>query len=175
MNIDDLSLADILDRCRECQHCGAPTHFVGGDPKGRPTIDVVVEGKRRKLFVRRVVYQLRYPARTLPDGRQRVVTSSCENHRCVNPELIHVATRSEAWVRAGAKGQWTDPVARLKTVRAVRAKSKLPDHGVDDIRNSTETIAVLASRWGVSPTYVSMVRKGRYRRPLASPFAGLGA
>ena len=175
MKIEDVTLSDILERCRVCEHCGAPTHFVGGDPRKPPTIDLVVDGARRKLFVRRVVWQLRYPARRLPDGTTSVITSACANHRCVNPELIAHASRSDAWKQAAKRGAWSSATSRAKTIKAVRAKSKLPEHGVQDILQSADRPADLARKWGVSESYVYMLKRRQFRRPLGDPFSGLGA
>lgn len=170
---DHITLELILGRCKECADCGAMTHYVGGSEDRGPTIDFVVGGVRKKQFVRRVVWQMAHPEMHLPTGKTVVISSTCKNRRCINPELICRTTRSAAWKRDAQRGLRYSPASIARGVAKRRAVSKLPDHGVEDIRSSDEHPQALASKWGVSEAYVYMLKKGQFRKPTGNPFAGL--
>lgn len=172
---EHITLELILSRCKECPDCGAMTHYVGGREDRGPTIDFVVGGVRKKLFVRRVVWQMAHPGLHLPTGKTVVISSKCKNRRCVNPEMVCRSTKSAAWRVAAERGSRHSPASVAKMVMKRRAVSKLPEHGVDDIRSSDEHPKALASKWGVSEAYVYMLKNGQFRRPISSPFAGLMA
>lgn len=165
----------ILSRCKECEYCGGQTHYVGGSEKRPATIDFMVDRVRKKEFVRRVVWQLKHPGALLPTGDTFVITSRCRNHRCVNDALIYRTTRSDAWAEHAKRGIRCGAAAKAKMVASRRKLSKLPDHGVEAIRASDERPKVLAERWGVSESYVYMLKNNQFRRPLSNPFAGLMA
>lgn len=170
---EHITLSLILSRCKECADCGAMTHYVGGKEDRGPTIDITVDGVRKKVFVRRVVWQLMHPKGRMPSGKTVVITSRCRNHRCVSPALIHQASKSQAWVRAAAFGKRNTTAVMLKTMATRRARSKLPEEGVEDIRNSEEHPQALAAKWGISEAYVYMLKKNQFRKPISTPFAGL--
>lgn len=170
---EHITLTLILGRCRECAICGAQTHYVGGSEDRAPTIEVTFDGKRRKLFVRRVVWQLQHPTGRLPSGQTSVITSSCTNRRCVSPPLLYRASKSAAWAKAAAHGIRVNAASTARMVATRRARSKLPEHGVEDIRTSAEHPKVLAQKWGVSEAYVYMLKRGDFRKPAGNPLAGL--
>lgn len=172
---EHITLELILSRCKECACCGARTHFVGGDECRAATIDFMVGGVRKKVFVRRVVWQLAHPEMHLPTGKTVVISSTCTNRRCVNPEMVLRMTKSKAWSEHAKRGVRVGPAALRKAVATRRSRSKLPDHGAEDIRTSEEHPKALAAKWGVSEAYVYMIKAGLYRQPLSNPFAGLMA
>ena len=170
---DHITLGLLLGRCKECAECGAMTHYVGGDEKRAPTMEITVGGVRKKHFVRRVVWQMVNPDSHLPTGKTMVISSKCRNKRCINPELIHRTTKSAAWRRDAKLGIRFNAASIAKGVAKRRATSKLPDEGVEDIRNSEEHPQALAAKWGVSEAYVYMLKKNLWRRTACSPFSGL--
>jgi hypothetical protein len=170
---EHITLELILSRCKECPDCGAMTHYVGGKEDRAPTMEITVGGIRKKQFVRRVVWKLANPELHLPTGKTMVISSKCTNKRCINPELIHRTTKSFAWRRDAKLGIRFNAASIAKGVAKRRATSKLPDEGVEDIRNSEEHPQALAAKWGVSEAYVYMLKKNQWRRPMSSPFAGL--
>jgi hypothetical protein len=173
---EHITLELILSRCKECPDCGAMTHYVGGCEDRPPTIDYAVGGVRKKSFVRRVVWQLGHPDQHLPTGKTAVISSTCTNRRCINPELVCRLTKSAAWRRDAKQGlRYNSPLVIAKTSMKRRAASKLPENGVEDIRTSDESPQALAAKWGVSEAYVYMLRKGLWRKPIGTLFAGLMA
>ena len=170
---DHITLELILSRCKECPDCGAMTHYVGGKEDRAPTMEITVGGIRRKQFVRRVVWKLMNPDKHLPTGKTMVISSKCENKRCVNPELIYRTTKSAAWERDAKRGKRYSAASVAKGMAKRRARSKLPDEGVEEIRTSDEHPQALAVKWNISEAYVYMIKRGDFRKPLHNPFAGL--
>lgn len=170
-----MTLDDIKARCTECPDCGGMWLWPLKNSSSGPELNHKVDGKWVKTKVRRLVWQLKNPGQTLPDGRRMVISSRCKNSRCVNPEKVYRTTKTEAFKRAAARGSWKNPVAHAKVARSIRARSKLPEEGVQDIVTGEDPPAEAAKKWGVSTAYVYMLRRGLFRQPLANPFAGLGA
>ena len=172
---EHITLDSILSRCKECPDCGAMSLYPRANKKRPPVLSFKVDGKPKQEYVRRVVWRLVHPAALMPDGIDFMIASRCKNLHCVNPDLVYRGLRSTVFKAAVKNGSWTDPAPKVRAIKARRAKSKLPDHGVDDIRSSEESVAALAEKWSVSPQYVKVIQLGRFRRSISNPFAGLMA
>lgn len=172
---EHITLDLVLSKCRECPDCGAMTLYPRSNKKRPPVMTFRLDGKEKQEYVRRVVWHLVHPNANMPDGIDTMVSSRCKNLHCVNPELVYRGSRSAVFKAAVKNGSWTDPAPKVRAVKARRAKSKLPDHGVDDIRASEESAEALAQRWGITSAYVHVIKRGKFRQPLVSPFAGLMA
>jgi hypothetical protein len=71
----------------------------------------------------------------------------CGSKRCVNVDHLELRTPSEhRRLHQGFSGR----------------RSKLSKEAVDDIRNSPETLAVMAERYDITRAYASGVRRGFY-------------
>lgn len=176
MNIPEhITLELILSRCKECPDCGAMSLYPRANKKRPPVISFRLEGKDKQEYVRRVVWRLAHPAALMPDGIDFMIASRCKNLHCVNPDLVYRGLRSNVFKAAVKNGSWTDPAPKVRAIKARRATSKLPDHGVEDILNSDEPASVMSEKWDISTAYVHVIRRGKFRRPLSSPFAGLMA
>ena len=125
-------------------------------------------------MVRRVV--LRLSGIELLAGRH--VTTTCDNHRCVNPEHLRQATIQEISAKAGAQGLMSSPARGAKIAATKRAQmAVLTIEQVREIRQHTTTHAAAAAQYGVHPSKIAAIRQHRcwkdYQVP--NPFAGLGA
>lgn len=94
----------------------------------------------------RVAYQLL--SGPIPDGL--FCLHKCDNPPCCNPHHIFLGTLADNNRDAAAKGR------RPKGEKHPR--SKLTDEQVEEIRNSPETGAALARKFGVSKSTVSGIR-----------------
>ncbi len=115
--------------------------------------------------VRRVVWQLS-KGKAIPASV--CVTCKCGNDLCVCPGCLvaRVGRRS---------GRPATMQRRIRMSIALRGRSRITDAMVQDIRTSGESIAVLASRHGLSYSYTDQLRRGVRRKDYSSPFAGLSA
>ena len=108
-----------------------------------------VNGKPRRAP--RVSYEL-HKGR-IPDGLH--VRHTCDNPICVNPSHLLLGTAAE---------NAADKVARGRQSRAV----KITDQQVQEIRESTESHAVLSARYKVSIGLVTLIR-GKAGHRVARP------
>lgn len=89
---------------------------------------------------------------SIPQGQ--VVMHTCDVRACVNPAHLILGDQSENVRDAAAKGHYSG--ARPST-------QKISDAQVLAIRQSTESSVTLASRFGLSLGYVSMLRNSKRR------------
>jgi len=83
-------------------------------------------------------------------ARGEVVRHRCDNPRCINPVHLERGTQLDN-VR--------DRVERDRSAKGERnGKSRLTDAQRAEIKGSTETPAVLARRYGVSPATIRYTR-----------------
>lgn len=64
---------------------------------------------------------------------------------------------------------------RINAAMARRATSRITDDMVREIRSSSDSLDVLAGRYGISRSYVYQLRRMTARADYSSPFAGLAA
>lgn len=105
------------------------------------------------------------------------VCHTCDNHKCFNPDHLFLGTPKDNVQDMIRKGRDHDKVAQGLKYRGENhwtkrlpgrlpkgeqnKKSKLTEAAVKAIRESDETLTVLAKRYGVSETSVSYARRGK--------------
>jgi hypothetical protein len=161
-----MTLDDIKARCEEVGDCwiwqGAK------DGHGRPQ----ARHQGKVVYVRRL-------ARELADGKPMppnlVAASKCGDPGCVSPECsVRTTTKGKAKL-AAARGAYSDPAKIARTMLTRRAQSRIPDALVEQIRLAPGPCVRIAAETNVSVSHVKAIRRGAARRPISSPFAGLGA
>lgn len=154
-----MTLDDIKARCVEEGECWL---WKGALSDGKwPCI--WYEGKT--VPVRRVVWTM-HKGKQIP--KNVCITPKCDNHLCVHPGCM-VARIGRRASRPATMQR------RIRVATSLRARSRISDEAVMDIRTSGEPLAVLAERHGISYSYADQLRRGVRRRDFSSPFAGLGA
>ena len=94
----------------------------------------------------------------IPEGHR--VWRTCLNHKCCNPEHLACGTQADM-------GRWQKQTGVQKgipskvaaNVRMGKLRRKVSDEGIAEICSSSETLDVLAKRFGVSTYAVSMYRR----------------
>lgn len=158
------------------------------DSDGYGTLNRVVDGVRYQR-AHRLAY--RYAYGPIPDGL--VVMHKCDNPPCCNPAHLRLGTAaennadmlrkgreryptgSEHWarrhpelVKRGA-GHYlsSNPEARDRLVKELKARAKLSDEQVAEMRSLYAaggwTFARLAERYGISTGHAHAVVRGRFR------------
>lgn len=108
-------------------------------------------GKFQGKRAHRVAYELIYG----PLGRDVLARHKCDNPSCCNPYHIEPGT----YLQNSA-----DAVGRGRTLKGERhPMAKLSDQQVQEIRESNETGAELARRFGVSKSTISGIRTYAHR------------
>ena len=103
----------------------------------------------------RIAYALGY---STPVPSVVMICHRCDNRRCCNPRHLFIGAAADNNADARAKGRHVAPSG------LANGKAKLSDAQVIEIAGSTERGSVLAARYGVSASLVSMIRKGTRRR-----------
>lgn len=97
--------------------------------------------------------------------------AKCGEKKCVNPDHVGIQTQAEAIARSWDK---KDKVAIIRQLVANRRGSTgITDEMVKEMRNSSESIAELAKRFGKHRSTVSKIVKYETRRDMSSPWAQL--
>lgn len=124
----------------------------------------------KTTMVRRALWQELHGS--IPAGH--ILHMTCNTHLCVNPECLSLTTPQKLGKKLGAAGMMSGPVRSAAIARAKRkTQAKLTDTAVQEIRSSTGTGAQLATRYGVSQSHISKIRKHKCWRNFSSPWAGL--
>lgn len=156
----------ILSRCDEEGQCWV---WKGGlDGHGRPQ----KRHNGKTVYVRRLVREL---ADGEPVPAHLVVPASCGNKLCVSPECSSRATHKKKAAMAVKRGSYNNAAKTATMVASKRAKSWITDDMVEHIRMAPGPASRIAEETRVSVSHVKAIRRGDARRPLASPFSGLGA
>jgi hypothetical protein len=109
-------------------------------------------GEQRATYAHRVAYVLAHG--DIPQGA--VVMHSCDVRACVNPAHLMLGDQATNVADAKAKGHYGG--------HARPDLWKLSVDQVHEIRQSTETLARLAARYGVSKSCICHIRSGRSRK-----------
>jgi hypothetical protein len=157
-------------RCRQDDDCWL---WMGHKKHGTlPTVwfrrpDLSGAIKDFELHVRQLVVWLKKGKR--PRGfLHEVYRPSCGHDDCVNPAHMKRHTKSEMASRPATVLQ------RANIAKARRKQSKIPDEVVQEIKEADGPGRDIAEKYGISQQYVSMIKRGLYRREYtANPFAGL--
>lgn len=124
-------------------------------------------------YVRRLMMQLH--GKNL-DGM--IVTPTCGDSTCVNPEHLKVITRAEHQKRLTVASNSGTALLRKRQKVAEhkrRTVGKLTMEQAREIRASNDTHRVLCERYGVTRRVISRIRQGIGWREYSNPFAGLMA
>lgn len=160
-----MTLDDIKARCEEVGQCWI---WLGGcDGHGRPVIGI----GRKSAYTRRVVRGLA-DGTPVPPGK--VAAATCGDRKCVSPHCSVVATTREKARMASARGAYANPLRDAKVRMRRRASSRFSEEVVERVRQSTDPLQAIADQVGMSLSHVKAIRSGRARKPIGSPFAGLG-
>lgn len=136
------------------------------DGHGRPQI----RHAGKVMPVRRVVAGLRQGKEV---ASYLVVAAKCQNMMCVSPECAHITTTKGKAKLAAERGAYRSAAKIAKMVATKRAKSRITDAQVEEIRTSQESSYAMSARTGISPSHIKMIRRFQARRPANNPFAGL--
>lgn len=156
-----MNLEFIHSRCKEDGGCQIWQGSTNGS--GHP--------KMHDRTCRRVVWEL--VKGPLPKGK--LVTTSCDDVRCLNPEHLKLTTKSEVSKASNARHS-TKLKRAAASARTNRAKlGKITMDTARMIRASDRLGIDLAKELNVSPSLISHVRRGASWVEHSSPWAGLGA
>ena len=104
----------------------------------------------------------------------KLVTCSCRNHLCVNPDHVIVVTRKRLQGMTAKELRYGDTVTRVKKISdKARARSRLNLEMVQQIRDAEGKQDDIAARFGISQATVSSIKRGHTWRDYNNPFAGL--
>lgn len=146
----------VLDRCAIVDECWVwKLSCSRDDPVGRYLGKVI--------SVRRVVFGA---TRKRTITRRFTVFGTCGTEHCVHPD--HIASRSSAASQRGVKKSSGPRIAS-----AMRARAKLTQEAVEDIRSMREPSKDAAKRYGICKAHVNVIRRYEVWRDYSNPFAGL--
>lgn len=160
------AIKEIKSRCDEVGNCW----FWNGslDGHGRPQ----KRHKGKTVYVRRLVREL---ADGKPVPRSLVVAAECGHKLCVSPECSVATTTRRKAQMAAKRGAYSSPAKAAKMAVMKRSQSWITDELVDQIRVAPGPASRIAAETKVSLSHVKAIRRGDARRPIGTPFAGLGA
>lgn len=148
---------------KKCQEDGDCFVWQGNTYNGVP--------KQSNYSARRIVWEVKKGP--IPKGQ--IMTTTCGNSKCLNVDHLAVVGRSEVSKKSAANPA-TKARRVISTTKSRRANCKITLEQAMEIRRSTETIFVLADKYGIHKSMVSRIRVGKawLETPrMASPFAGL--
>lgn len=152
------------------ERCGECLIWKGAYNKGLPIINYRAPNadKHQCTPVRRAIL-LDKRAKLLPGY---IAMTTCEDTRCVEPS--HIIQKVGAEYRKHRLNKVTNHVARGRRISAYKRRiSKISDEVVAEIRASSDTLVVLAQRYGISKSYARDIRAGKARRDFSNPFTAL--
>ena len=170
----------ILERMRDIYAEFAPSNECWEWPKSRNVqtgygqMGYYEDGKHFSFAAHRVSLVL---SKGQPDDFSLCAMHICDNKGCFNPDHLRWGSHKENMLDMHSKGRaqdykdharkqsganhWSTRLKDRIPKGEANKKAKLTDKAVIDIRTSTETLAVLANRYGVTETAVSYVRRGK--------------
>jgi hypothetical protein len=104
----------------------------------------------------------------------KIVTQTCGNKACVNPDHIKVMTKSALQKRTNSQTVYYQSITRRQKCSAARRKSaKLTPEKAEAIRNDPRPQRVIAEEYGITQPTVSSIKRQRMWRDYTSPFTQL--
>ncbi len=161
-----MTLNEIKARCEEVGECWI---WQGGFLRGRFPI---VKIANKSVYPKREAWKAAN-GKDIPAGNCVVNKKTCNDPHCCNPDHLTTATKRQVLQRTVSDGKLHTTKVRANIAMTKRAKSKLSDEAVQEIRYSDEPVSVLAAKHGISDTYGYMIRRGNSRKDYSNPFAGL--
>lgn len=164
-------LQKIMRGCTTCPECGEKTNWTGHLNKSNGMYHISVRGRR--FSVRRLVLELN--GKKLRPGSK--VITRCDNHRCINLELLEQVDMRHIIAEAMAAGTMHTLAARKKIAEKRRAAcGVITQEQAREIRMSDLPSNAEAAKHGITASYVRAIRAGIARKDYAAtPFSGLGA
>jgi HNH endonuclease len=164
--VKSLNLDIINKRCDEVGDCWLWAH---GCTNGHP----VARHDGKYWLLRRLIWGWRNG--DIPDGK--IITTTCEQKLCLQPEHLELVTMQTLTKRLGAKGGiMSSPTRSAKIAKTKRAKyGRWTPEQINDIRNSPETGRAMAEKYKTSPAKISQIRLHKILKEFSNPFSGLGA
>ena len=139
-----------------CIEAGEIFEKVSYLPKGYAQIRVGPSGQKSNTYVHRLVWEECFGP--IPEGM--FVCHKCDNPPCVNPEHLFLGTAKDNVVDMDKKGRRANRKGELHPL------AKLTEDQVKEIRDSTESGAALARRFGVHKATIYDIRHKRKWRHL---------
>jgi hypothetical protein len=130
--------------------------------------------KGKTLSPRREAWKL-YKGKEISPGYVITHKKECGNPMCCNPEHLMQTKKVHVMKRTVSEGKLHTPVIVAKIAASKRKHSKLSQEAANEIACGNEHTEETAAKYGITPAYVRMIRKGLFRKELFNPFAGLGA
>lgn len=159
----------IKSRCTECPECGGMWNWTGNHQKAMH--HAVIERNKTRIGVRKAVWTVYHG--DIPDAK--VLTTNCENTKCLNPELLAAVHRGDVIHKMMADGVIHNAAHLAARTKARRARgTKLSMEAAREIRASDAPAQEIAQRLGVSYQMVYRIRQGKNYRD-TNPFSGLGS
>ena len=163
---ETLELMQLVERTEEFGDCHL---WVGSTTEqGYPTYKPF--GCNCKL-VRRAVFALNGG---VLEPRVPIITT-CGEKLCINPAHLKASTVSAVGIEAGKRGAWKTKSRCAKISASKRKGAKLTIEIAREIRMSSESGPVLATRYGVDRSLINGIKAGTRWRDYSNPFAGLMA
>ena len=161
------ALERVRERCKDDAGC-----WIWQNATSKAGYPLMKPSGRRCLLVRRWVMEL-----VGLDPAGKLVTASCGDKRCCNPEHLYTSTHAAIAKQAAKRGAFSSATRAAKIAKARRAgaNTKLTEAIAAEIRASSDTHKTLAARYSVSTATVWRIRSGAGWKNYASPWAGMGA
>jgi hypothetical protein len=129
---------------------------------------------QRQFYVRHLVYEITH-GEPPPDDPALVISTSCDNDRCIAPKHVVIRSKQELSELAAARGLYRTAAFRARVASGRAHHRKLSDEGVDELRTSDAPTTQLARKHGISREHARRVRIGIERVDHTNPFAALQA
>lgn len=151
-------LEDLRERCRVDDITGCWHWGLANSGNGAPSL--WIPELRRRLSLGGAVGFLS----TGKDPKGQIWHVTCDTPNCGNPAHRSRGTKSSQMLRSNAL---RDPVVRARITKTIREGSKLSEAECEAIRNDPRKLADIAADYGIHLSYVSVIRRGIARKPLA--------
>ena len=152
-------LEDLRQRCR-MKECGCWEWAYSTSSNGRPSISMVINGKRTNMNGRRAALTLARPT-PIPKDKVAVATDDCPNGLCVNPAHCKLVTLSELRQRTAKKATPELRAAWVKNgLSQIGRLAKLTPEQVQEIRASKLTPKEIAEKYGTCFSNVHRILSG---------------
>lgn len=164
------TVADLRDRCR-IKECGCWEWAYSCSSNGRPSVSMLVDGKRSNMNGRRAAITLAN-GKVPPKQYLAIATKGCENKLCVNPDHCRLARIGEMRKEMARNATAAMRAAWTKNGRNQGHRlAKLTIEQVQAIKNSDKSAKELAAEYGISVSNMHRIRAGKAWRDAGSGLA----